>query len=507
MGIVLGFTAIDTYKRDKMPSMQEQDKCTLTTMNWQALMVDVRALCSQGKWREAEELMRDRVKEASDASLAEELQRVLEDEVFREHLRILGGKLGMRCRGCHPITVILPGGTRCKVNSPYFIKAQPQGRRKRKRGPGKQPGRHLGLELLGFMEQTSPSLAFRSLALSALCPSFATASQVLADEGISLSADKLRKLAATFDGLPAEQRAELSCGEDESVAGKRVVIAVDGGRCRERQAKKGRIPNGNKRRGYDTEWREPKLFTIAILDDEGELDRAFPVQADASLNGLEGLLDLLRAYLTRLDIANAREVILLGDGAKWLWNHLPPLLAELGVPAARIHEVLDHTHAKQNLHDLFAQLQACPWPHEEEKRRGDLLELLWQGKIPELVDRLKAEAAKGCKRAVAKKAREYFLANAHRLHYADFKARAIPRGSGIVESAIRRVINLRVKNAGSFWLLAKAETMIFLRAKLLYGRWHHLIASWKNELKTAFAAISLNNDKETSQLSLKQAAA
>src|SRR5690606_9606714 len=109
--------------------------------------------------------------------------------------------------------------------------------------------------------------------------------------------------------------------------------------------------------------------------------------------------------------------------------------------AERRHEVLDHTHAKQNLHELFDQLRACSWSHQDETRRQELLDLLWQGKIRKLTDRLTAEAAKGHKRAVAKKAREYFLNNAHRLQYATFKAKAIPRGSGIVESAIRRVIN------------------------------------------------------------------
>jgi hypothetical protein len=488
--------------------MQEQVEGTWAPSDWQAVDEQVRALTLQGQWRQAEELMHRHMKAAMDARLAQALDQVLADPTFRARLRVLGGQLGLRCRGCHPLTVILPGGTRHQVLSPYFVKAQPQGRRKRRRGPGRQRGRHLALDLLGFMAETSPMLAFRALALSALCPSFATASEILVGEGVAVSADKLRALAAHFDGLPADRRVALSSGEGETLAGKRVLIAVDGGRCREREAKKGRLPEGRKRRGFTTEWREPKLFTLAVLDDEGELDRVFPVQADATLTGPDGLCNLLRAYLTRLDVAHAREVILVGDGARWHWLHLPALLTDLGVAADRLHQVLDHTHAKQNLHELLAQLRPCPtWNGEQQTRQRELLDLLWQGRIAELVDRLQAAAAPGCKRAVAKKAREYFLDNAPRLQYAHFQAQAIPRGSGIVESAIRRVINLRVKSTGSFWLRAKAETMIFLRAKLLYGRWHHLTNAWNRDLSTAFAAIPPCPGAQPQRVRLNQAAA
>ncbi len=38
----------------------------------------------------------------------------------------------------------------------------------------------------------------------------------------------------------------------------------------------------------------------------------------------------------------------------------------------------------------------------------------------------------------------------------------LPTGSGVIESAIRRVINMRVKLPGSFWKLDFAETVIYI---------------------------------------------
>ena len=44
-------------------------------------------------------------------------------------------------------------------------------------------------------------------------------------------------------------------------------------------------------------------------------------------------------------------------------------------------------------------------------------------------------------------------------------------GSGIVESAIRRIVNLRLKGAGIFWKLANLNGMLHLRCHLLAGGW------------------------------------
>ena len=46
-----------------------------------------------------------------------------------------------------------------------------------------------------------------------------------------------------------------------------------------------------------------------------------------------------------------------------------------------------------------------------------------------------------------------------------------PLGSGAVESAIRRVINLRLKGNGIYWREENAEAMLVLRAAALTGRW------------------------------------
>ena len=44
-------------------------------------------------------------------------------------------------------------------------------------------------------------------------------------------------------------------------------------------------------------------------------------------------------------------------------------------------------------------------------------------------------------------------------------------GSGAIESAIRRVLNLRMKGNSIFWKEENAEAMLSLRGLVLSGRW------------------------------------
>ena len=65
---------------------------------------------------------------------------------------------------------------------------------------------------------------------------------------------------------------------------------------------------------------------------------------------------------------------------------------------------------------------------------------------------------------------------AKHLEYATYRRRGLPLGSGAVESAIRRVINLRMKGNSIFWKGDNAEGMLVLRGLVLSGRWKGTLA-------------------------------
>ena len=55
--------------------------------------------------------------------------------------------------------------------------------------------------------------------------------------------------------------------------------------------------------------------------------------------------------------------------------------------------------------------------------------------------------------------------------YQTVRALKLPIGSGAIESAIRRVVNLRLKGACIFWGKDNAEKILMLRAFYQAGRW------------------------------------
>jgi hypothetical protein len=56
------------------------------------------------------------------------------------------------------------------------------------------------------------------------------------------------------------------------------------------------------------------------------------------------------------------------------------------------------------------------------------------------------------------------------LDYARYRRRGLPQGSGAIESAVRRVINLRMKGNSIFWKEENADAMLTLRGLVLSGR-------------------------------------
>jgi hypothetical protein len=246
-----------------------------------------------------------------------------------------------------------------------------------------------------------------------------------------------------------------------------------GGRLRERRRKRGRKKADQKRQGYHTDWKEPKLFIVYVLDNEGQVVKSFAPLHDATMRNHEGLFALLERYLDALDLERVARIVFCGDGAPWIWSGVEALCQRRGLDQARVDQVIDYTHAKQNLQELIELLPA------RLQREGRLAkqwrDWLWQDDLEALHQSL-CETLQGKKKVQAlNKWDNHFARNQKRLQYARFRDLAVPCGSGCVESAIRRVINLRLKAPGTFWTSEMAECFLFLRSQLLSGRWDTFI--------------------------------
>jgi hypothetical protein len=94
------------------------------------------------------------------------------------------------------------------------------------------------------------------------------------------------------------------------------------------------------------------------------------------------------------------------------------------------------------------------------------------------------EICRGRNRSEIRTQRNYFVKNLARMRYDRIRALKLPMGSGCVESAIRRMVNLRLKGPCIFWCKANAEAILLLRCYWKAGRWNLL----KNQAHSALPA-------------------
>ena len=143
--------------------------------------------------------------------------------------------------------------------------------------------------------------------------------------------------------------------QGETLKDKKVVISVDGGRSRERVNKPGRPRATTKRHRYTGEWVEPKLMTIYVVDAQGKKikNADIPITNDGTYDGCQAFLKILEAHLVSLGISQAKQVLLIGDAAAWIWKHIPPLLTSLGCPEST-YQLIDFYHVTEHI-STFSQ--------------------------------------------------------------------------------------------------------------------------------------------------------
>src|SRR6266852_3936051 len=345
-------------------------------------------------------------------------------------------------------------------------------RRKGQRRAGKRDaGVYAGLVLLGIYDRCTPALAAEVSLLAAMLGSLDEARDVLADRGVDLEIKTMR-LIAYRDAARArlDHQIETTTFED-TVAGRRVVISSDGGRIRLREAKRGPKTKQGRRRSTGA-WREPKVLIMYVVDAEGKREASFAPVIDATLKGPDAVFALLRTYVQRLSITQADQVLFVADGAPWIWKRVPLLVQALGLAAQQVHELLDFYHAVQHLGQVAAL--RTDWSAKARARwRTQQRRFLLQGQVEQVIAAVR-DICRGRNSKAIRTHREYFIKNQGRMAYAKLMAMQMPIGSGAIESAVRRVINLRLKGPSLFWCRASAEAILLLRSYYKAGRWKML---------------------------------
>jgi hypothetical protein len=211
--------------------------------------------------------------------------------------------------------------------------------------------------------------------------------------------------------------------------------------------------------------REVKLgcvFTQTKEDEEGKPVR--DLESTSYVATLEPAAEfggLLRAEAFRRGLALARLVVFLGDGAAWVWE-----LARVNFPMAVF--ILDFFHAAEHL-ELLAEAifgektdaSKTQWEQWAKtlKEQPDGLEIV-------LREARQSLPRRGLRREAALKQIAYFESNTNRMRYAEYLARGLFIGSGVIEAGCKTVIGLRLKQSGMFWGVKGAKNVLDIRSLL-----------------------------------------
>ncbi len=363
---------------------------------------------------------------------------------------------------------------------PYVVERSKKlpGKRPKARGQGFCPF----LRWLCMEEGITPLLWSTVAQAGTVSSSFALARSLLQNWGVRISIKRIERLTYHFNkqGLSSRssQLFQLKQGTLPVIPvlkNQRVVIAVDGGRTRIRHAKKGKRRQNTNRHGYKGEWVEPKLLTIYVVDHQGKRinTTVIPVINDGTYGKLQPFLELLEMHLVHNGINLASQVLLIADGAEWIWKHIPPLLQRLGCPPESNSELLDFYHATEHLHTFaeaaFTQLR------EQQTWFKQARSTLKRGQSTELLEQMQALSKKVCsERRRAMISEIHYFTKFHqqkRLSYSQVAGMKMPIGSGAIESLIRQVVNQRLKGNGKFWLLENAEAILYARCQWAAGTW------------------------------------
>jgi hypothetical protein len=272
--------------------------------------------------------------------------------------------------------------------------------------------------------------------------------------------------------LDQRQRELDACEQGRPPAGpandpQLLVVEMDGGRVQGRE----KDPVSGSR------WREDKVLTVtSYLPGDGKERKPQPLVTThvGTMLDSKSFAKLVRLESERRGVRQAKRVLVLGDGGNWI-----DTIHEDQFP--RHLRIVDYYHASEHLHDVaravFLQDMVL-----QKKLAAKLTNLLWNGKINCVIAELE-ELAKRAGPVQESDGPEhprrtlwqnlgYFKKHREHMHYAAYRKRGWPIGSGSVEAGVKQ-FNKRVKGTEQFWHEQGVEPILAIRALLLSqdGRW------------------------------------
>ncbi len=200
-----------------------------------------------------------------------------------------------------------------------------------------------------------------------------------------------------------------------------------------------------------TEYKMAHVGTLQRCTAEGRRISEWTVSRYESMAAFG--LHLGRAGL-RMGMERAEGTVFLSDGLAANWqiclDHFPGAL-----------EILDFYHASEHLGAFCALYRH---PEVGAAHRKSWTKMLLEGEVLQVIAEMKTDLPQLGSKAEGWKQINYFLHNAERMHYEQYRQAKLPIGSGKVEGSCKFVVGKRFKGSGMRW--KKADNTKVLRARM-----------------------------------------
>ena len=352
-------------------------------------------------------------------------------------------------------------------------------------------GVHVELSEFGFGKGCSPGLQEDISRLVCFFPSMELARRELSRKGVEKDIKQIRRIALDMGfGMLDVRRQRIeqwkagTLPQGQELRRKKVAVAIDGGRVRFRiNTKKGKK---DKRTRFEPVWREPKLLIIYVMNEDGRKDTQCAFWIDATFQKADQVMELLAMHLHRLGAKDAQSIEFVSDGAPWIWNRLNWVIDRVGLDPDKVVKVLDFWHAAHHISLTLERLGVSEKQRTATYRtlRRELKMGRWRGVVAKLEQFAATQQLPQEHEAFQGINYLKIHGECEHLQYLKCKRRRITRGSGAIESTIRRVINLRMKGNGIFWKEENAEAFMLMRANLLSEQWESEMATTRKRWQT-----------------------
>ena len=323
-----------------------------------------------------------------------------------------------------------------------------------------QQGRAPLDQALGLWAGYSPGVLRVLCRAAARLPFELGASDLKAYCGLEVEGRQIQRVAQAMGPRVRQVQEQLPPFKHDADPIPVMYVAVDGTGVpmvpSELEGRAGKQPDGS------AKTREVKLgcvFTQTTTDEEGLPLRDY--QSTSYVAGFQEAADFMvrvRHEALRRRLGAAQLLVLLGDGAAWIWEQ-----GKKCFPMAC--QILDLYHALEHLTALTQLLEGpeaakALWQTWREQLLADGVAQVMQ-EARQRAAQLSGEAAELAAKQIA-----YFHNNQSRMLYGRYRAQGFFYGSGVVEAGCKTLIGARCKASGMLWSEPGATHVLDLRCCL-----------------------------------------